>query len=300
VRKGRRLDLRTDGSAVDLQSDTSSLFIRSNGPDGNNKVLINPLPRQGDGNVGIGTTDPLAKLHVNGGLVVNTGTTPVEPINAGAIIKTASDSSTLAVIKEGNTFGAALRVVKRGRGGFAAEFIVGDENNEDRALQVFSRAREFAAEFMNAGALGKGIHIVTRPGRPGLEITGGTKSALVPTSNGMRTLYTEEATQVWFTDYGFGCVQDGRVEIEIDPLFAETVNLDEPYHVFVQSYGNAALYVSQRTSRSFEVCSPDRDQVEFSYRLVAKRKGCEALRLEHAAWADHDDRVYAETPAELK
>lgn len=39
---------------------------------------------------------------------------------------------------------------------------------------------------------------------------------------------------MWFTEYGFGRLETGRALISIDPLFAETVNLSEPYHVFVQ------------------------------------------------------------------
>jgi hypothetical protein len=68
------VDLRADGGAVDLHSETDDLFIRSNGPHGHNRVLINPFPGMfGDGNVGIGTTEPRARLHVAGDLIV-TGT----------------------------------------------------------------------------------------------------------------------------------------------------------------------------------------------------------------------------------
>jgi hypothetical protein len=38
-----------------------------------------------------------------------------------------------------------------------------------------------------------------------------------------------------------------------DSHFAETVNLHKPYHVFVQTYGNATVYMSQRTPSIFEV-----------------------------------------------
>lgn len=60
----RILVLRADGAAVDVQSTTSSLFLHSSGPQGNNHVVINPGP--GEGNVGIGLTNPKTLLHVNG------------------------------------------------------------------------------------------------------------------------------------------------------------------------------------------------------------------------------------------
>jgi hypothetical protein len=93
---------------------------------------------------------------------------------------------------------------------------------------------------------------------------------------------------VWFTDYGFGRLQNGRARILLDPTFAQTVNVEEPYHVFVQAYGDADLYVTDRTNLGFAVVfrgGNDRN-VGFSYRVVAKRRGFESARLEPAPWAD--------------
>jgi hypothetical protein len=59
----KRLDLRADGGAVEVQSDTSKLYLRSSGPGSNNHIVMNHAA--GDGNVGIGTENPTHKLHVN-------------------------------------------------------------------------------------------------------------------------------------------------------------------------------------------------------------------------------------------
>jgi hypothetical protein len=61
---GKRIDLRADGSAVDLHSETNNLYLRSSGAGGNNHILMNPFAA--DGNVGIGTQTPTAKLDVRG------------------------------------------------------------------------------------------------------------------------------------------------------------------------------------------------------------------------------------------
>jgi hypothetical protein len=134
--------------------------------------------------------------------------------------------------------------------------------------------------------VGNGVRIVTLTDKIGLTVTGGSKNAAVPTTEGERLLYTEESTEVWFTDYGFGHLDKGQVVIPIDPLFAQTVNLKVGYHVFLQAYGDAELYVSDRGLTSFEVRLRDGDpNVEFSYRIVAKRLGFETDRLELAPWS---------------
>lgn len=61
---GRVLDLRADGGAVDVQSESHDLYLHSAGGRGRNRVIINPF--RGEGNVGIGTTEPQDKLHVVG------------------------------------------------------------------------------------------------------------------------------------------------------------------------------------------------------------------------------------------
>ena len=102
------------------------------------------------------------------------------------------------------------------------------------------------------------------------------------------------------TDYGFGQLEDGSAIITIDPVFAQTVNLEEPYHVFVQVYGDAEVYVSNRTPTQFEVHLRDgAPDIEFSYRIVAKRLGYEEDRLERAPWADNDPNLYPEKQAAL-
>jgi hypothetical protein len=140
-------------------------------------------------------------------------------------------------------------------------------------LHTNSRAAAFNSS-------GHGVTISVAGGNWGLVVTGGSKSAVVETDSARRQLYCEESSEVWFTDYGFGQLEDGIAIVPIDPVFAQTVNLDEPYHVFIQTYANADVYVADRTREAFEVSLRDGDQkAEFSYRLVAKRKGFEEDRL---------------------
>jgi hypothetical protein len=146
---------------------------------------------------------------------------------------------------------------------------------------------------------GNGVYISTPAGKTGLNVLGGTKNAVVPTADGSRMLYSEESTEVWFTDYGFGQLQKGVAVVPIDPVFAQTVNLQQPYLVFLEEFGPDELYVSQRTPEYFEVrANKGKPNVEFCYRLVGKRLGHEEQRLASAPWADDDPNLYPEKRAE--
>jgi hypothetical protein len=170
---------------------------------------------------------------------------------------------------------------------------------EDGGYGVYGRdsssANGWAGAFVSES--GNGVFVSSPLGSVGLSISGGSKNAVVATDDGARLLYAEEATEVWFTDYGFGQLVDGVAVVTIDPIFAQTVNLNEPYHVFLQAYGDADLYVSNRTATQFEVHLREGDTtVEFSYRLVGKRLGYEDDRLERAPWADSDRHLFSDGP----
>lgn len=121
----------------------------------------------------------------------------------------------------------------------------------------------------------------------GNQFATGSKNAVVATSSGARLVHAEESSEVWFSDHGFAKVENGRAWVAIDPIFAETVSLDRAYHVFIEEYGDAELYVSKRTPSGFEVkLGRGQDGVEFSYRLMAKRRGFEDRRLDRAPDAD--------------
>ena len=116
----------------------------------------------------------------------------------------------------------------------------------------------------------------------GNQTVTGTKSAVVKTQDyGTRTLYAVESPENWFQDFGTGQLTDGTAVITIDPVFAETVNLADDYHVFFTPMGDCALYVTDKTPTTFTVkalggqtCS-----IAFDYNIVAKRLGYETVRL---------------------
>jgi hypothetical protein len=191
--------------------------------------------------------------------------------------------STLSIEAKGGA--SAIYSRSSGQNGVFFE-NVGTGNN----IGILGRSRGVwpTAQFENIGG-GPALYAIGRAQIDGnLQINGnyaatGTKNAVVPTSSGTREMYTEEATEVWFADYGQATIADSVVWVPFDGTFAETIETDLPYHVFLQAYADASIYVSRRTADGFEVriagARPSAQPIEFSYRLVAKRRGYGDRRL---------------------
>jgi hypothetical protein len=111
----------------------------------------------------------------------------------------------------------------------------------------------------------------------------GTKSAVVPLSNGRSAaLYAVESPENWFEDFGSGQLSNGSTIVRLDQSFAETVTLSNDYHVFLTPRGDCeGLYVASTTAAGFEVreLRGGHSNIQFDYRIVAHRKGYEAVRL---------------------
>ncbi len=113
----------------------------------------------------------------------------------------------------------------------------------------------------------------------------GSKSAVVPVDGGSRkvALYAVEAPENWFEDFGSGQLSAGAAVISLEPVFAQTINSGVEYHVFLTPTGDCkGLYVANKTATSFEVreLAGGRSSTGFEYRIVARRKGYEEIRME--------------------
>jgi hypothetical protein len=112
----------------------------------------------------------------------------------------------------------------------------------------------------------------------------GTKSAVVPVNGGARkvALYAIEGPENWFEDAGSGQLSNGEVVVNLESVFGETVNTDINYRVFLTPNGDCrGLYVAQKTPTSFVVreLGGGTSSIAFDYRILAKRKGYESIRL---------------------
>lgn len=111
----------------------------------------------------------------------------------------------------------------------------------------------------------------------------GTKSSVTEVDGETRALYAIESPDVWFEDFGSAKLSGGSATVNVDPQFAQTVNLGVEYHVFLTPLGDCnGLYVASKTADGFEVreLGGGTSDIAFDYRIVAKRLGYEETRLE--------------------
>jgi hypothetical protein len=112
----------------------------------------------------------------------------------------------------------------------------------------------------------------------------GVVSSVVQQVDGKQTeIYAMQSAENWLEDAGSGELANGSARIELDPAFAQTVNAGVEYHVFLTPNGDSkGLYASRKTATSFEVHEQGggASSIAFDYRIMAKRKGYENVRLE--------------------
>lgn len=107
----------------------------------------------------------------------------------------------------------------------------------------------------------------------------GSKNAAHVTRDGVRLTPAYETAESYLGDIGSSKTDDNcQVTIEIETLFSDAVNTDYEYQVFLQSYGDGYVYVSERTTTSFTVQSSS-PNLSFAWEIKAKRRGYESDRL---------------------
>ena len=119
----------------------------------------------------------------------------------------------------------------------------------------------------------------------------GTKSRLAKTqSYNDRLLYCYEMPSPIFGDIGHGVIgDDGLCYVDIDQIFFETVDTNQSYQVFLQSYAENNVYVIEKQPQYFVV--KGLPNTEFDWEIKAKQLDFPLERLEESI-ADED---YQET-----
>jgi hypothetical protein len=116
-----------------------------------------------------------------------------------------------------------------------------------------------------------------------LVCTGNLSGAVQSQGNHTVRLYAVQSPENWFEDFGSGTLSNGSAIVNLDAGFAQTVNTNSDYHVFITPNGESeGLYVVNKAAGGFEVREQHggHSNMGFDYRIVAHRKGSENVRLE--------------------
>jgi len=245
-----------------------------------------------------------ASESVGGSL--NAGSIVTGPISAGAINATGPVSGFVGGSLGSGVYGQAIDISLTGRnangfqpvgawgdsGALAGFGVLGTEDNGFAVVGLNSSGHPTAYFQNNSGGAGDLLFdaissvfggFCTIDVRGNLFCTG-SKSAVVSVDGGSRrvALYAIEGSENWFEDAGTSRLLNGEAMVNLESVFGQTVNTDMNYHVFLTPNGDCkGLYVTQKTARSFVVreLAGGKSSIGFDYRIMAKRKGYENIRL---------------------
>jgi len=172
-----------------------------------------------------------------------------------------------------------------GNGSGQAHGLIGNSANQFGIAGINSGGNNWAGAFFNAQANSPGA------GKKGLFVQGdflvlnGTKNAGVKTQRfGHRKMYAVEATENVFEDFGTASVKNGTARVDLDEIFAETVNTGPKYQVYLtpKHADSKGLAVVGQDAKGFTIqeLGGGTGNYEVDYRIVAKVKGYEQTRME--------------------
>jgi hypothetical protein len=178
-----------------------------------------------------------------------------------------------------------LKYSLAGSGSGQAHGLIGYSENQFGVSGINQTGTNWAGAFFNAQAT------APNSGRKGLFVQGdfvvlnGTKNAAVKTQRfGHRKMYAVEATENVFEDFGTATLKGGKARVELDEIFAETVNTGQKYQVYLtpSSADGKGLAVTGKDAHGFTVQEQGAGTgtYEFDYRVVAKVRGHEKTRME--------------------
>jgi len=191
------------------------------------------------------------------------------------------------LVSSGNN--AAAQYVVRGSGiagtgtqygviGMATTTVNTNQNNNSVANAANASAGGYF-EVQNAGTAQTWSYVGVRDGGGVLRkiIGTGTVNTIVKDTKGEYVAMScPEAPENLFQDYGQGQLVNGKIHIDIDPILAKNIVVNEqhPLRVFIQLEGDCeGVFITNKTQTGFDVVElkGGTSNVSFSYTIVANR-----------------------------
>ena len=107
----------------------------------------------------------------------------------------------------------------------------------------------------------------------------GEKSRLVDIGEKKVKMNAVESAEAYFEDFGTSETDgEGNVYVSLDELFSKTVSTGCGYYVQLQKMRDGNIYVASVDDAGF--CVRGTPYTPFSYRVTAKQRGYEKVRME--------------------
>ncbi|MEP6676596.1 MAG: hypothetical protein ABJA78_15650 [Ferruginibacter sp.] len=106
--------------------------------------------------------------------------------------------------------------------------------------------------------------------------SGSVSTVVKDQKGGLITLHATETPEIYFQDYGAGKLINGRVHIDIDPLFEKNIVVNEshPLRVFIQPEGDCkGVYITNKTAKGFDVVELNNgtSNINFQWTIICNR-----------------------------
>lgn len=214
-----------------------------------------------------GTISTLKDLNVGNNIYLN--------VNDGTAVKTInfSDQASITFSRVGGTNEVSTRVYdpNGGQGYTTVSAMYSNIGKTRQGLEVFIRGNDGSSETYSMTADGAYFG--------GNLSVSGEKSRLVDIGEKKVKMNAVESAEAYFEDFGTSETDgEGNVYVSLDELFSKTVSTGCGYYVQLQKMRDGNIYVASVDDAGF--CVRGTPYTPFSYRVTAKQRGYEKVRME--------------------
>lgn len=214
-----------------------------------------------------GTISTLKDLNVGNNIYLN--------VNDGTAVKTIkfSDQASITFSRVGGTNEVSTRVYdpNGGQGYTAVSAMYSNIGKTRQGLEVFIRGNDGSSETYSMTADGAYFG--------GNLSVSGEKSRLVDIGEKKVKMNAVESAEAYFEDFGTSETDgEGNVYVSLDELFSKTVSTGCGYYVQLQKMRDGNIYLASVDDAGF--CVRGTPYTPFSYRVTAKQRGYEKVRME--------------------